>query len=229
MQRQTTNVGVLLELGETPLSFTGTRNAIKNWVRICTDATCNKLVISSYENCITNNLSWPAGIKDTFSRIGMLDKFLNKDDTAYVSSFQRICDIFHQNTFHEIKKESNKLRTYNLLKTQIGYENYLSKIENIQHRIAFTKFRLSNHCLEIEKGRHQRIDKNNRFCPFCPKSREDENHFLLQCEIYKILRETLFVWAETQISNFSHWDYPEKIINLMTNSIYMKKTASLRF
>ena len=29
VQRQTTNAGVLLELGETPLSFTGTRNAIK--------------------------------------------------------------------------------------------------------------------------------------------------------------------------------------------------------
>ena len=44
VQRRTTNVGVLLELGETPLSFTGTRNAIKNWVRICNDTTCNKLV-----------------------------------------------------------------------------------------------------------------------------------------------------------------------------------------
>ena len=175
---------------------------------------------------MTNNLSWPAGIKDTLSRIGMLDKFLNKDDTAHVSSFQRLRDILHQNTFHEIKKES---RTYSLLKTQIGYENYLSKIENIQHRTAFTKLRLSNHCLEIEKGRYQRIDKNNRFCPFCPKSIEDEKHFLLQCEIYKILRETLFIWAETQISNFSHWDYPEKMINVMTNSIYAKKTASYVF
>ena len=143
--------------------------------------------------------------------------------------FSGYVTFFSKHTFHEMKKESSKLRTYSLLKTQIGYENYLRKIENIQHRTAFTKFRLSNYCLEIEKGRHQRIDKNNRFCPFCPKSIEVEKHFLLQCEIYKILREILFVWAETQISNFSHWDYPETFISLMPNSIYVKKTASYVF
>ena len=159
------------------ITRTGRNSIVIYRVRICNDTTCNKLVISSDENCITNNLSWPTGIKDTLPRIGMLDKFLNKDDTAHVSSFQRLCDIFHQNTFYGIKKESSKLRTYSLLKTQIGHENYLSKIENIQRRTAFTKLRLSNHCLEIEKGRQQRIDKNNRFCPFCSKSTEDENTF----------------------------------------------------
>ena len=156
----------------------------------------------------------------------MLDKFLNKDDTAHISSFQRLCDIFHQNTFHEIRKESSKLRTYSLLKTQIGYENYLSKIENIKHNIAFTKFWLSNHCLEIEKGRHQRKAKNDRLCPFCPTYIEDENHFLLHCKIYKTLRDKLTTWAGTQISNFYHWDYSEKFINLMNNPMYVEKTAS---
>ena len=85
-------------------------------------------------------------------------------------------------------------------KNQIGYENYLSKIENIQHRTEqlLPNSDCQNHYLEIEKGWHQRIDKNNRFCLFCPKSIEDEKHFLLQCEIYKILREILFVWAENK-------------------------------
>ena len=34
VQRQTTNVGVLLELGRHPLSFEARRLAIKNWERI---------------------------------------------------------------------------------------------------------------------------------------------------------------------------------------------------
>ena len=85
---------------------------------------------------------------------------------------------FFTKTFHEIKKGIKQTENISLpSKNPNRYENYLSKIENIQH----------NHCLEIGKGRRQGIDKDNRFCPFCPKSIEDEKHFLLQCEIYKIL------------------------------------------
>ena len=55
---------VLLELREIPLSITATRNAIKNWVRICKDARCNQLVVSSYENYMSANLSRPTAIHD---------------------------------------------------------------------------------------------------------------------------------------------------------------------
>ena len=44
----------------------------------------------------------------------------------------------------------------------------------------------------IENGRHQNIDKNLRFCPFCPTRIEDEMHFLLECECYAIHRKELF-------------------------------------
>ena len=229
VQKQTTNIGVLLELGETPLSLTGTRNAIKNWVRISKDTTCNELVKISYANCITNNLLWSNKIKETLSGIGMLNKFLNKDDNTHIAAFQRLTDIFHQNTFHEINNEASKLRTYSLFKTQIGYEKYLSQIENIKHRTALTKLRLSNHSLEIEKGRHQRKNKNMRFCPFCPESIEDEKHFLLQCGTYTTLRYDLISWTESQTKNFSKWDPSRKFISLMTTPLYMKKTASFVF
>ena len=39
---------------------------------------------------------------------------------------------------------------------KIGYNDYLNEIQNIEARVAFTIFRLSNHSLMI--GRHQRID-----------------------------------------------------------------------
>ena len=48
VQKQTTNTGVLLELGETPLSLTGIKHATKNWARVC-NGKCNKLVTSSYQ------------------------------------------------------------------------------------------------------------------------------------------------------------------------------------
>ena len=53
-----------------------------------------------------------------------------------------------------------------------------------------TKFRLSNHKLMIEKGRHRNLDKTLRICPFCT-SVEDETHFLTECETFRYIRADL--------------------------------------
>ena len=70
----------------------------------------------------------------------------------------------------------------------------------------FTKFRLSNHNLMIEKGRHRNVDESLRFCPFCPNTVEDEIHFLLQCKCtcYVAHRDVLFktVVEEIKVPNF---------------------------
>ena len=68
-------------------------------------------------------------------------------------------------------------------------EKYLKDIYNIKYRSALTKLRLSNHPLFIETGRHSRIERPQRLCPFCLTMIEDEIHFLIQCPIYKELRD----------------------------------------
>ena len=50
-----------------------------------------------------------------------------------------------------------------------------------------TKFRLSNHELMIEKGRHLKLEISERKCPFC-HSIEDETQFLIVCPNYVPLR-----------------------------------------
>ena len=216
----------LLELGQVPLSHTATKSAMKNWVRICHERNCNNLVTLSYKLNITENLAWATGIKTKLEQIGMLDVFLNQEKNASISFYQRKNDIFHQNALCNIKLLSNKLRTYSLLKTEIGYESYLSQIENVNHRTTLTKLRLSNHSLKIETGRKQRLDKNLRFCPFCPNFIEDEKHFLLQCSIYNVLRRNLFTWAGTQLHNFNYLEKTEKFVTLLTNINFTPKTAS---
>ena len=61
--------------------------------------------------------------------------------------FARLCDQFHQNTFEAIRGENSKLKTYSVLKTEIGLETYLTDIKNIKRRCAMAKLRLSNHPL----------------------------------------------------------------------------------
>ena len=64
---------------------------------------------------------WPNRMKDTLSKIGMLDTFIIKDRMAHTKAFPRTRDIFHQSAFADIKKETSKLRSYSTMKTQIGY------------------------------------------------------------------------------------------------------------
>ena len=71
-------------------------------------------------------------------------------------------------------------------------EKYLDSIKNIKNRTAFTKIRLSNHELMIEKGRHQGLQENQRLCPFCDNQIENEQHFAMECPTYNVLRQNLF-------------------------------------
>ena len=69
-------------------------------------------------------------------------------------------------------------------------ENYL-QVLSYENRKILTKIRCSDHCLEIEKGRHRNIPRNDRICKLCDKNEiETEDHFLLRCNMYCQLRTT---------------------------------------
>ena len=62
-----------------------------------------------------------------------------------------------------------------------------------------TRFRISNHCLAIEKGRHSKpktpIEK--RSCLVCDTQEiEDEEHFLCNCQFFNNLRTTFITNCE---------------------------------
>ena len=53
------------------------------------------------------------------------------------------------------------------------------------------KLRISDHNLMIETGRYQGLRKEERFCPFCKNSVENETHFLLNCPTYESIRSSV--------------------------------------
>ena len=91
-----------------------------------------------------------------------------------------------------IKK--NKLRTFRKFKRTYDYENYLTNVRNINHRVAITKLRLSNHKLAIETGRYVKPYQppDQRICPLCKTGIEDEEHFLMNCLAHRDPRRELF-------------------------------------
>ena len=120
----------------------------------------------------------------------------------------------------------SKLRTLSYLKQKPGCEEYLNSVQNISDRIALTRFRLSNHNLMIEKGRHQNMNLYDRSCPFCHIQIEDEFHFLIKCKTYKNLREHLLDRIKT-VSFGSYYPRDEWFLFwfLLTNPIIVHLSA----
>ena len=221
VQRQTTNIGVLLELGEIPISIYAKKQCIKNFRRIHIKK-ANRILLASVEN--SNNCIWHQVVKNCLDRLGLgsLDT-----DIIHIKAFLRMKDIFHQESFLDINRPDSKLRTFAKLKTSIGIETYLIRCINLEHRTAITKLRLSNHDLCIERGRHLGIDKSQRFCPFCPKLVETEEHFLLQCTAFKNLRtEYLTRELQTVNSNLELLAENEKFVYLLTQEDASQRVGS---
>ena len=59
-----------------------------------------------------------------------------------------------------------------------------------QSGVFFTKFRISDHSLEIEKGRYNKTPCEERLCKNCGVI-EDKAHFILKCKVNQNLRENL--------------------------------------
>ena len=62
-----------------------------------------------------------------------------------------------------------------------------------KYRVAFTRFRMVAHALEVETGRHHGISYDHRFCKYCKgiglECIEDGQHFLFECSLYDDIRE----------------------------------------
>ena len=142
----------------------------------------------------------------------------NTPKNVYSKFYNRAKDIYHQESFATIRDVTSKLRTYGLMKYKIGREDYLAEIRNTKLRCKLTKFRLSNHKLMIEIGRHMKLQKHERICKVCEKCVEDEIHFLTNCEPYEAIRKHLFDYCTELKPQFPYYTDEEKFIFVMTSS-----------
>ena len=71
-------------------------------------------------------------------------------------------------------------------------EPYTTKLR-FKAKQQISKLRLSDHKLEIERGRYHRpsLKPEDRICMFCPQKIENEFHFLTECTAYSDERQNL--------------------------------------
>ena len=195
---------------------------MKIWERIKKDQ-AKPLLLASYKDAITEELPWLATVNLILESNGLLSLFVNQyptNKTQFIGKklYQTLVDQFHQVAFETINKPDSKLRTYALVKKTVGMEEYLTQIKNISIRTQLSKFRLSNHVLAIEVGRHQGVHSSMRYCTFCDEVVECEIHFLINCPIYNHLRAPVFEEVISAHPTFTYLSNKEKFITVMTKS-----------
>ena len=82
-----------------------------------------------------------------------------------------IITIFGKNRV--VHSTNYKLEFFTSQKSIYSQEHYLSAIKKIKYRQALSKFRLSNHSLNIEAGRYKqpKIPREQRICLLCNLSK----------------------------------------------------------
>jgi len=75
---------------------------------------------------------------------------------------------------------SDRCHHYSLCKSLLNIEKYLTLDRNIKYKIALARFRLANHKLNIELGRHYGLSKDDRVCLYCQQNQIN----VLDCEYH---------------------------------------------
>ena len=130
-------------------------------------------------------------------------------------------------------KELPKAISYNFFKSSSNLEKYITVITNRKHKIALGRLRVSSHSLMIEKGRHSRpkIEREERYCPYCVNLVEDECHFITNCPLYNVSRTELVQEIRKTCLYYHEMTDIQKFIFVMTNenTSIIKKLAKFVF
>lgn len=115
-------------------------------------------------------------------------------------------------------EHSNKLSCFHKIKTNYELAPYLTEIKEYKQRKLMASYRVSDHSLAIETGRHRQtwLPREERLCAQCNGGAvEDECHFLTECSKYTSLRNNFFEQFEQIIPQFQTLNNEEKMPYLL--------------
>ncbi len=202
VNKTTSTFVVLGEFGRYPLEYFWWQQTLKYYDRL-RESTPDCLLYYAYQTQVQmlnvlndNQQCW----------LWNVQLWLNDHDVGVLYTNVR-CAVasaqasYLESTYGEQSKaRSSRLLTYQLMNTSCitksGYsyahQSYLQVIKNVQLRQSLSRFRCSNHRLEVECGRHAKpesVPKRDRVCRMCSLGAvEDENHMLLVCPAHHDIR-----------------------------------------
>lgn len=222
VKTSTATVMVYGETGRFPLTIETKINAVKYYVRLreMKNDSIVKQVFFDLSNL--HSLGFKTWVSDLTNMLENYDiSYENDEDVCcIISEFdKKIHESFVEDWQGQIQNESrNIFKLYRTIKFQHSMEQYLYLLYDNRYRVALSRLRCSSHALEIEKGRHNKIERDNRICKQCSRNNiEDEIHFVLYCDKYRDNRSEMFEKICNFYPDFKEWDDNVKCNFLFTN------------
>ncbi len=79
--------------------------------------------------------------------------------------------------------------------------------------------------IRIETGRFEKLPLDQRLCPFCDNTIENELHVILKCHVYNELREPLLDFAAKIEPNLGNYSEENVLYFILSNELLCKFTA----
>ena len=222
VHRRGSRLAVLGELGRYPVFIPVLRHCIKYQYHI------NQMDNSSLISIAVSDMGKNPNIDCWLSRVEKIKALFNlkrlygKPDRIGLIIDKNIkskFDRFYLEEINQIKcgldgQDHNKLRFYKTLKGSFKIEPYIIQIKNRNQRHWLSRYRTSAHKLNIELGRYSRpvTPISERTCYYCDEGCiDDERHFILFCQTFKIKRQCFFSRLNVLNCSFNLYSYEEKL------------------
>jgi hypothetical protein len=149
------------------------------------------------------NTEWCKSVKTIFEEIGMVNKYMNQEICCLNTVKNLLVDLENENWKNEVQVKS-KLRTYKLIKTEVGQEDFIKTTLSRVARSILFRLRSGVLPLKIETGRFRSVPSDKRICELCNLNEiENEIHFVIKCPLYEDLRQTMYGEIIRFFPNFS--------------------------
>ena len=189
----TPNKIVYGELGRYPLYITTYVRSINFWLRMQTleDSRITKKAYNMLLNMDSRGITcWATKIRKLLSEAGFYYVWLyqgvgHQKTFVHLLKDRLIC-MFRQEWAGQLR-DGERYRQYTEFKTLLEPERYLSMIDYYPKRIVFTKARANMLPINANIHRYSNIIED-RYCNFCDRMIETEQHVLYHCRLYINLR-----------------------------------------
>ena len=234
--------GIRAELGRFPLKINLYMSVIKYWCRLNSLPGDHILKQALQEN-IDINSPWANFILCNLGSYNHMNVFNSLRVTSYAQLNKKLkrklsseyLNTWRENMSNDTRKNGggNKLRTYRTFKTAFYFEKYLHDLSNFTLRRTLSKFRLSDHSLNIELGRKSKpkLPLKDRLCLRCDSNEiDDEFHLLFSCKKFITERVLLLQKSGIDYSTISTVTQKEMALkrvveyNFLDLAVFLKNT-----
>ncbi len=209
IHRNAPNLGCRAELGRFPLLSEIQKRAAKFWFHLSDTPTD-----SYHHSAFTYRQKHPESDPMHY----LVEKHqLNSTIQCKHSKVKETETITQEEYIHDWQQkvtQVKKLTYFHSIKSDYKLAPYLSIIKGYGQRKLLTKYRLSEHSLCVETGRHKQSwrPRELRLCSHCTDGLiEDELHFLTECSKYKHIRDAYFKQIALVSPEFQQTSNTEKL------------------